>query len=387
MNSPRKSSARAVAGLLSFGLLLAASVVKGRAGETCADPPTPLPFPVVARFENFGEKDGLPSHKVHSVLKTTDGKLWLGTQNGLCVREADGRFRAYGTKDGLSHGTVLGIAEDPRTGDLWLATMQGLSRFSGGRFTVFTQTNSGLPNNVVYAVAVIDDTVWAATAAGTGAYDLKTKGWKLYDQNNTVMNEPWCYGVAKGDGLIYLGVWAGGIIEHDPKTGTFKAYRDPDGEFHIVLMPDAGPIVDVTSGVAYNSGLLWQSTYFGLSRYDTKQATWRTWVQDKTPLLSNFINTVFAHGRVAWLSTDRGASVTDGTTWVNYTVDEAGQSVIRIYTPGKQPETRVLATALSDAFVTAIWADDNEAWFATSNGVSHGIFEAQTAGVNITSNQ
>jgi len=348
--------------------------------------PTVFSIPVVTRFENFGETDGLPSHKVHSVLKTKDGKLWLGTNNGLCLREPDGKFRCYGTKDGLSHPTVLWIAEDPGTGDLWLATMQGLSRFSGGQFTVFTQTNSGLPNNVVYGVAVIDGTVWAATAGGTGAYDLKTKGWKLYDQSNTVMNEPWCYSIAAGDGVVYLGVWAGGIVEHDPKTGSFKAYRDPDGDFHLQLTPDSGPVVDVTSGVAYDAGILWQSTYFGLSRYDTKEATWRTWVQDKTPLVSNFINTVFARGRVAWLATDRGASVTDGTSWVNYTVDEAGQGVVRIHRPGQEPETRTMTTALSDPFVTAIWADDHEAWFATSHGVSHGIFAAPAASATVTTN-
>jgi ligand-binding sensor domain-containing protein len=274
---------------------------------------------------------------------------------------------------------VLGIAEDPGTGDLWLATMQGLSRFSGGQFTAFTQTNSGLPNNVVYGVAVIDGTVWAATAAGTGAYDLKTKGWKLYDQTNTVMNEPWCYSIAAGDGLVYLGVWAGGIVEYDPKTGSFKAYRDPDGDFHLQLTPDSGPVVDVTSGVAYGDGILWQATYFGLSRYDTHEATWRTWVQDKTPLLSNFINTVFARGRVAWLATDRGASVTDGTNWVNYIVDENGRGAVQIHRPGQEPETRTMTTALTDGFVTAIWADDHEAWFATSNGLSHGIFAAPAA--------
>src|SRR5664280_1680117 len=173
-------SVRAIAGIVSIFSLLPWTGASGRAATTGAET-TALPFPIIARFENFGEKDGLPSHKVHCVLKASDGKLWLGTTNGLCVREPDGKFRRYGPEDGLSHPVVLSMAEDPRTGDLWLATMQGLSRFSGVQFTVFTQTNSGLPNNVVYGVAVMDDTVWAATPAGTGAYNLKTKAWSIYD--------------------------------------------------------------------------------------------------------------------------------------------------------------------------------------------------------------
>jgi ligand-binding sensor domain-containing protein len=371
-------SVRAIAcGLFVLSLLLAAETHMRAAAapaETAA-----IPFPLVTRFQNFGEKDGLPSHKVHCVLKTSDGKLWLGTTNGLCVREPDGKFRRYGTEDGLSHPVVLHIAEDPRTGDLWIATMQGLTRFSGGKFAVFTQTNSGLPNNVVYGVAIIDDTVWAATPAGAGAYNLKTKAWSIYDHNNAPMEEPWCYAIAPGDGVVYIGIWAGGIVEHDPRTGSFKAYRDPDGDFQYQLTPDSGPVADITSWVAYGDGILWQSTYFGLSRYDTKEATWRTWVQDKTPLVSNFINSIFARGRVAWIATDRGVSVTDGTNWVNYLVDEKGQGFVRTYRPGQETQTRTMTTALSNAFVLAVWADDHEAWFATSNGLSHAVFDAPTA--------
>ena len=385
MKTQRTPATRAIAGLgLIFPLLLGAGVT-GRAASTNTET-TAFPLPVVTRFENFGEKDGLPSHKVHCVLKTSDGKLWVGTNNGLCVRQPDGRFHRYGKEDGLSHPTVLSIVEDTATGDLWIATMKGLSRFSGGQFTVFTQTNSGLPNNVVYGAAVKDGTVWAATAAGTGAYDLKTKNWKIYDHNNTVMNEPWCYAVTPGDKVIYMGVWAGGVVEHDPRTGSFKAYRDPDGDFQFQLMPDSGPVADISSGVAYDDGILWQSTYFGLSRYDTKRATWRTWVEKKTPLVSNFVNTVFAHGRIAWASTDRGASVTDGTDWVNYTVDENGQGGVQTWQSGKKPETRTMTTALADGFVTAIWADDHEAWFATSNGLSHGILATPSTSSTATSN-
>jgi ligand-binding sensor domain-containing protein len=373
-----------------FAIILGlASALLHAQGNT---PPAPVPgsgpltIPVISRFENFGEKDGLPSHKVHCLLKASDGRLWIGTPNGLCVRQDNGTFRRFGTEDGLSHLTVLSIAEDPSTGDLWIATLQGLTRLSGGKFTAFTQTNSGLPNNVVYGVAVAEGTVWAATAAGTGAYDLKAKAWKPYDQTNSVMNEPWCYAVAPGKGVIYLGVWAGGVVEHDPHTGSFKAYRDPDGEFHIAFAADSGPIVDVTSWVAYDQGILWQASYFGLARYNTNSATWRTWVQDKTPLLSNFINTIFAHGRLGWAATDRGVSVTDGDNWVNYLVDKDGHGVVQIYRPGKPTETRTMATALPDGFIMAVWADDHEAWFATSNGLSHGVFTLSADSPALTSN-
>ena len=54
--------------------------------------------------------------------------------------------------------------------------------------------------------------------------------------------------------------------------------------------------------------------------------------------------------------------------------------------PVRNPETRTMATALANGFVMAVWADDHEAWFATSNGLSHGIFAEPTASPTVASN-
>jgi hypothetical protein len=45
-----------------------------------------------------------------------------------------------------------------------------------------------------------------------------------------------------------------------------------------------------------------------------------------------------------------------------------------------------MTTALADGFVMAVWADDHEAWFATSNGLSHAVFDAPTASPTVASN-
>jgi ligand-binding sensor domain-containing protein len=336
-----------------------------------------LPLPLIERFESFGPEQGIPAHKVHAVLKTSEGGLWIGTWDGLCVREESGRFKRYGPEQGLSHKLVLCLAEDPKTGDLWAGTMRGLNKLSGGKITRYYQTDSGLPNNVVYGVDVVDDHVWVATAAGAGVLNLKTAEWKIYDHNNSIMHEPWCYSVKGAKDRIYIGVWGGGIVEHDPVHGTFKEYRDPDGDFHYDLVPDDGPINDITAWIAWNDGLLWQCTYFGMSRYDGK--FWKTWVQDKSPLPSNFINFAWPVGRSCWIGHDRGASLTDGTNWVNYLIGSKGQGIVEIHQPGKPVERKTMTTALANDFVLGIWADDTEVWFATSNGLSRGTFARQTA--------
>jgi ligand-binding sensor domain-containing protein len=335
--------------------------------------PDPLPFPVIERFENFGMKDGLP-HKVHCVLPASDGKLWVGTSTGAWVRE-NGKFRRIGLEEGLTHPMVMCLVEDPHNGDVWLGTMRGLNRYSGGRLTAYTQTGSGLPNNVVYGLDILGDTLWVATAAGLGAFDLKSGSWTIYDQSNTVMHEPWVYAVKGAKDRVFVGVWGGGILEYEPSTRIFKEHRDPDRDFHFDLFPDDGPVSDVTSWIAWEDGLLWQGTYFGLSRYDGSR--WRTWQEKKSPLLSNFVNFVWSHNRVAWVGTDRGVCVTDGNTWAAYRTSEKGEGLLEITRPGQAPETRTMQTRLPNDFVLGVWAGDHEAWFATSDGLGHGFLVAQ----------
>jgi ligand-binding sensor domain-containing protein len=111
-----------------------------------------------------------------------------------------------------------------------------------------------------------------------------------------------------------------------------------------------------------------------MSRYDGSR--WRTWQEKKSPLVSNFVNFIWARGRVAWVGTDRGISVTDGNTWVNYRTDDKGEGIVEIARPARPVETRTMSTKLPNDFVLGIWADDQEAWLATSHGLAHAFLAA-----------
>ena len=82
-------------------------------------------------------ENGLPDNRVYAVAVDGD-KVWAGTDNGLALYE-NAKWRSFTVKDGLPHRAVLSLALDKRTHELWIATMGGLSRYSGGRFDNFTQ--------------------------------------------------------------------------------------------------------------------------------------------------------------------------------------------------------------------------------------------------------
>lgn len=325
------------------------------------DPPL-----IYDRFESFDSEDGLPSDKVTAVLPV-GGDLWVGTDRGI-GRRRDGRWTTWDRDDGLPHDLVTSLALDPVSGDLWVSTFGGLAVFSGGLFRSFSQLDSGLMNDVVYQVVVLDRTVWAATAAGTSVLDLRTGTWALYDHENSIMHEPWCYSVTRGGSRVWIGVWGGGIVEMDLATGNWREYRDPDKEMEIDLLRDDGPIHDVTSWLAWDAGLLWQATYFGLSRYDGR--TWRTFRREDTGLPGDFINHVAASGRVAFLGTDEGFGTTDGTTATSVRRLDDGRGELIVYRDGVEIARRVLDSAPADNYVLWSAPVDGEVWLGTGRGLT-----------------
>ncbi len=77
----------------------------------------------------------------------------------------------WDTEDGLPHNSVKQIFQS-RDGYIWVGTMQGLARFDGLTFTVFTQHNTpSFPNNQITSFAeTADGSLWIGTSLGLARY-------------------------------------------------------------------------------------------------------------------------------------------------------------------------------------------------------------------------
>ena len=100
----------------------------------------------------WSQQQGLPQDTIRAITQTTDGFLWLGTDEGLA--RFDGyEFVAVGKdQGGLPSNSVSVLAAGP-DGSLWVGTPSGLTRYAHGRFQTFTQKD-GLPGNAVSALLV-----------------------------------------------------------------------------------------------------------------------------------------------------------------------------------------------------------------------------------------
>jgi hypothetical protein len=134
-----------------------------------ARPSEATPGPVggarAVSFQSWRKEQGLPQGPVRAVAQTSDGYLWVGSDEG--VARFDGlRFVALGIQEGLKAGPVSVLLGDSR-GALWIGSPEsGLSCWQDNRITTLT-TREGLPADAVTALAEDDvGRLWVGTEAG-----------------------------------------------------------------------------------------------------------------------------------------------------------------------------------------------------------------------------
>jgi ligand-binding sensor domain-containing protein len=364
------------------------------AAPATAPSPAPAPLPaapdelpyVYTQWRHFTVEDGLPDDHIFAV-KADGPRVWVGTEDGLAlIDKRSGKVvRSWREKEGLPFQVVTAIDVDKKTGDVWLGLFGGgLARLSGGRFDHFHQLNSGLVNDVVYGVAVENDHVWAATTAGASRYNTVTKKWTIYTEKNAPMEEIWNYGVSYNEGKVHLAVWGSGVLEFDVATERWKDYLDPDGEMEIDLYRDDGIVHVITTGTSYVAGVLWVSTYFGMSRYDGRH--WRGFYAHETGLPSDFANNLKARSaNECWFAHDKGLGVVADfptETVIAYTRDPRTlRGKAEVFRRGKPLRTVDMEKAVPHSFIINIDHDGQDTWVATSKGLGWAIGEGYYPGL------
>ena len=123
------------------------------------------------RFDAWTTDNGLPQNSVYSILQTRDGYLWFTTLDGL-VRYNGAQFTVFNHANtkGLADQRFKSLYED-RDGNLWISSEENvLTRYRDGRFTVFT-TEQGLPDNQVrWLGRTVDGALLARTQKGLARF-------------------------------------------------------------------------------------------------------------------------------------------------------------------------------------------------------------------------
>lgn len=230
---------------------------------------TPIPLTNDPNDEPLDEDTGF----VTALQPNQHGGLWIGTRNGLLLRDQNGHIEHF--RFGLAPDdigpSIRALACDSR-GRLWAATGRGAYAFDPVTRTFKTYlADKNDPNSISYTevFTLLADTkgnLWIGTHHGLNRYNPATDGFEKHYHRNYLRdslssNEIWSL-FEDPQGNLWVGTYSGGINFYSPLRSRFTHFQhDPED-------PDSLGGREVWSIFVDSRRDLWVGTYEGgLSRY------------------------------------------------------------------------------------------------------------------------
>ncbi len=212
------------------------------------------------------------------------GVIWLllsyslaqaqtNTEIALDRLEPTIHFTHLTADDGLAQNGIEDILQD-RRGFMWFATLDGLSKYDGYKFTTYRHDpdnpNSLSHNWVRDLHEDTDGMIWIATeGGGMNRYDPRTDTFTRYlpnpndPQSMSIPGDRFFHIFQERSGHIwFLGIGHSGLNRYDPRTETLTHYvfnqRDPEAF-------QGGPVRDMHED---DAGTLWLAAGHVLAKYD-----------------------------------------------------------------------------------------------------------------------
>jgi signal transduction histidine kinase/ligand-binding sensor domain-containing protein len=151
----------------------------------------------------FGSETDAHRPEILALFESSDGTLWAGSQNGL--GRWDGQhWKLFTADNGLSGNAISAIAEDSRS-NLWIGTENsGLNFYDGRKFISYRASENGLPGDDVSCLYLDSDGVlWVGTAAH-GLARFKGGKWKSFSTPALASNSIG-YIIGDDDGYLWIG--------------------------------------------------------------------------------------------------------------------------------------------------------------------------------------
>ncbi|MDG1657611.1 MAG: adenylate/guanylate cyclase domain-containing protein [Crocinitomicaceae bacterium] len=163
------------------------------------------------------------------------------------------RFRNFGISDGLSQSSVTTIVQDFQNG-LWVGTQDGLNRFDGKSFEVFTPDETPGLESAYIKCAIIDDNgnIWFGTNNGLTKYDPQKEKFSSYFLKKGAVFQIETIALAE-NGNIWVATTENGLYEFKPSKKSFssKVAQVPSKKTTHVKAVDKSNIIVATA----NEGL------------------------------------------------------------------------------------------------------------------------------------
>lgn len=218
----------------------------------------------------------------------------------------------YSTEQGLSNNVIYSALQDQK-GFIWIGTEEGLNKFDGKKFTLFS-INKGrysLSHNRTQTLLLAPDgNIWAGTSDGLNIYDYKTDS-IIKVRNNTaplklVYNDITFLSSSADKSKIWIGTYGNGVNYFDWELKQFHALSLPK-------IPNIAAPLNVMSIMEDDNNRLWIGTQQnGLYRYDHNENTLKFY---ELPEGGRYIRSIYQDSfRRIWIGTSKGCYIYNETS-------------------------------------------------------------------------
>lgn len=141
------------------------------------------------------------------------------------IAQKEFRFRNFNINDGLSQSSVTAVVQDENNA-LWVGTQDGLNRFDGTKFEVFTADQTEGLESAYIKCATIDrkGNLWFGTNNGLTLYDRETERFTTYfaRKGEAIQVEDLALGK---NGHLWIASSENGLYRFNTETFKFKSFR------------------------------------------------------------------------------------------------------------------------------------------------------------------
>lgn len=139
--------------------------------------------------------------------------------------QKDFRFRNYTISDGLSQSSVTTIVQD-NLNTLWVGTQDGLNRYDGKRFEVFTSDKTkGIESEYIKCSAIdLEGNLWFGTTNGLTTYNLYSETFETFHISKGKSHQIE-YITIGNNNQIWIATAESGLYSFDIRTKKFQSDR------------------------------------------------------------------------------------------------------------------------------------------------------------------
>ena len=227
------------------------------------------------------------------------------------IQAEDIKFDHLTVENGLSNNIVFSVLQDSQ-GFIWVGTKNGLSKYDGNKFIVYTHDpdnpNSLSGNYVRYLFEDHNGILWIALRpGGLNRFDPVTETFTRYqyninDPNSLSNNNAWFIYEDSND-MLWVGTESG-LNKFDPITETFIHYH------HDKNKPNSLSHNQVQAICEDNLGFLWVATQDGLNKFIPATESFIRYqndADDPNSLSHNWTNSIYKDSSgMLWIGTQGG---------------------------------------------------------------------------------